>query len=423
MKLKIKNFRSIKKQEIELAPMTVVYGPNGAGKSSLLYALLTLKNVVMNPNQTPEGFFNYTFMNLGDFEAVVFDHQVRDEIELGTTLAQDALTLTYQVTIGANRGNLALSVGDKDVVKVQFPLSVSFPYPANQHKRERISLNQRTFAITWNGITAQVQQEHTLPPPPPDNPPFPPELPPPALPPFPGMQDQEIANRLAVLLNSPLETLRKVGIVPLKRGFSKPSYSTVPVSPLIITEDEIATLLSSERYLEPKVSLYLERILARDFRVHVTPGTSLFSLDSTDRETGLACELVNEGFGINQTVYLLAKCLHRETEWVCIEEPEIHLHPAAVRGMAKVFAQMIHNEGKRFLISTHSESFVLALLTLVTKGELNPSELACYLARKEGNLTQLERQSVDEKGQIEGGLASFMAGELEDISAFLKVAK
>jgi len=61
MRLAIKNFRSIKEQVIELAPINVVYGPNGAGKSSLLYSLLTLKNVVLNPNQQPGGFFNYVF--------------------------------------------------------------------------------------------------------------------------------------------------------------------------------------------------------------------------------------------------------------------------------------------------------------------------------------------------------------------------
>jgi len=50
MLLKISNFRAIQKQEIELAPITVVYGANGAGKSSLIYALLTLKTAILNSN-------------------------------------------------------------------------------------------------------------------------------------------------------------------------------------------------------------------------------------------------------------------------------------------------------------------------------------------------------------------------------------
>jgi len=61
MKLHIRNFRSIKEQDLDLTRVTVVYGANGAGKSSLLYALLTLKNIILNPNQNPNGSFNYTF--------------------------------------------------------------------------------------------------------------------------------------------------------------------------------------------------------------------------------------------------------------------------------------------------------------------------------------------------------------------------
>lgn len=394
MKLQIKNFRSIKEQEVELAPITVVYGPNGAGKSSLLYTLLTLKNIVLNPNQNPSGFFNYTFTSLGSFEAVVFDHQTHNEIELGVVLPKDDYDLVYQIAIGEQKGSFALSIEGKSLFTTKFRLPVSFPYSANQQVQETISQKELTFTVTWNGITATVQSG------------------------APGAQAQQEAIRLAGLLNAPVETLRKVGVVPLKRGFSKPHYSSVPITPTMITEDEVAALLSSDKYLEQRVSFYLERILERDFRVHFTPGIGLFSLDSTDKKTGVGCELVNEGFGVNQIVYLLARCLHRDTEWVCVEEPEIHLHPTAVRGVAKVLVQLIREEGKRFLISAHSESFLLALLTLVVKGELKASDLACYFARKEKN-TYFERQEVNEKGQIKHGL-SFIEAELEDIKSFLK---
>ena len=65
MKLHIKNFRSIKQLDLELAPITVLYGHNGTGKSSALYAPLTLKNIVNNPNQHIQEFFDYGFARLG----------------------------------------------------------------------------------------------------------------------------------------------------------------------------------------------------------------------------------------------------------------------------------------------------------------------------------------------------------------------
>ncbi len=398
LKLEIKNFRSIKKQKIALAPITIVYGPNGAGKSSLLYALLTLKNVMLNPNQAPDGFFNYFFSNLGSFEAVIHDHQTRAKIQLGIEVERNGRKLRYQVTIGQSEAAFSLSAAEKNKFKKRtFELPVTFPYPVNQQTQETIILDSKRFSVSWNGITAEVKAESQ------------------------AVTAQQEANNLAASLNAPVEILRRVAIVPLKRGFSQPHYQSTSLTPMLATESEVATLLAEDKYLEMKLSTYLEHVFEHDFRVHVKPGTALFSLDSTDKKTGVATELVNEGFGINQFVYLLALCLHRDTKWVLVEEPEIHLHPTAVRAAAKAIVEIVRDEGKGFLISTHSESLVSALLSLVARGELHPSEIAFYLAQKEGKITQFERQSVNEEGQIKGGLRSFMEGELEDIRTFLKV--
>ena len=93
----IRNFRSIKELSLQLAPITILYGQNGAGKSSFLYALLTLKNAVLNSNQRSDAFFNLSFANLGGFQAVVHDHKRASRIELGVSLSQHDSRLTYLV--------------------------------------------------------------------------------------------------------------------------------------------------------------------------------------------------------------------------------------------------------------------------------------------------------------------------------------
>lgn len=403
MKLGIKNFRSIAKQEIKIAPITVIYGPNGTGKSSILYALLTLKNIILNPQQETNSFFNYGFANLGGFEAVVFDHKSKEKIELEISSESPLpvmvgdIVFTYKITIFKNSGGFFLSVGDD--IKVNLELPISFPYSLNQQTQQEISYNQNPFVVIWNGITAQIQPKVQ------------------------NQEAQQMAIRLATIFNTFPEIIRKVDIISLKRGFSKPYYSTTPVSPMIITEDEVASLLANDKYLVSKVSFYLEQILNRDFRVNFRPGTAMFSLDSIDKKTGVSAELVNDGFGVNQIVYLLAKCLYDDTNIICVEEPEIHLHPTGVRELAKALVKISKEEKKHFIVSTHSESFLLALLTLVAKGNLRPSDLSCYLVQKKGRATQLEQQFVDKKGGIEGGLTSFIEGELEDIKDFLKVPK
>jgi hypothetical protein len=398
MKLYIENFRSIKKQEVELAPITVVYGQNGAGKSSLLYVLLTLKNIALNPNQGSSGFFNYGFASLGAFDAVAFDHKKDSSILLGVETNDTAVPITYKVVIRENEIRMNLSSPHP---RVDLDLMVPLPYPANQQIQQVIAAGEwdekAQFNINWNGLTSQVQPLQ------------------------PTKESVESAALLSSVLNAPVNLVSQSDVVPLKRGFTKPYYSPVPVSPYLVTEDELATHLSNDKYLVSKVSFYLEQILSRDFRTNTKPGTAIFSLDATDKLTGVASELVNEGFGVNQLVYLLAKALRDDSRWVGIEEPEIHLHPTAIRKLARAFARITREEGNKFIISTHSIDFVMALIAVVAEGELPPSDLACYWAQKDKKITRFERQLVNEKGQIEGGLSNFVEGELEDLKALLKV--
>ncbi|MFN4180700.1 MAG: AAA family ATPase [Armatimonadota bacterium] len=384
LKLTIRNFRAIRDQTLEIAPITVIYGENGTGKSSVLYALLTLRNIVLNPNQPVDAFFGYGFLGLGNFKTVVFDHNDQNQIALGVELEG----VGYTVSIGQNSGEFGLKAEGLTV-----NLSVAFPYPANAYEERHWD----KFKIVWNGLLAQVEPVEPIA-----------EL-------FPQ------AQRLALHLNKPAFILTAVDIVPLRRGFTKPNYGVASVSPAPFTEDEVATLLASDKYLEGKVGVYLERILGLDFRVHVQLGTSIFSLDVVDKETGTTCELVNEGFGANQLVFLLTKALRQSVRLVGIEEPEIHLHPSAQRKLAQELVRLKSEENKHFIITTHSEVFVTALLAEVARGNLKPNEIACYLAIKSGKEVKFERQQVDEHGGIEGGLRSFVESELEDLKVFLGV--
>ena len=402
MLLRIKNFRAIQNQEVELAPITVVYGANGAGKSSLIYALLTLKTAILNSNSATSGFFSYGFTSLGGFEAVVFNHATNNEIELSlrVDLPDGNGFFEHGISFSEARGSYKLK-GKHGVLEYNAEIQATFPYPANQSitvtDPSLPEVNRAGF--TWNGISAQLPSS---------------QLPQDALEPI----SRELPN-----VNLPAETLRKVTMVPLRRGFSKPFYQTQPLSPLLVTEEEVATFLSTNKYLVSKVSFYLERVLGRDFRINFQPGTAIFSLDATDKKTGVASELVNEGFGVNQLVYFLAKALSADAGWTCVEEPEIHLHPAAVRDFARALGDMVNDDGKHFVVSTHSESFVLALLSLIAESKLKPKQTAFYLVRKEGRRAIFDRQSVDDTGQIQGGLTSFMGGELEDLKSLLKSAR
>lgn len=81
-KLGVENFRSIENCDVELAPITIFFGPTSAGKSTLFYALLVLRNFIINPNQATDGLFNLGFQNLGGFDACIFDHRISKSLRV-----------------------------------------------------------------------------------------------------------------------------------------------------------------------------------------------------------------------------------------------------------------------------------------------------------------------------------------------------
>jgi len=391
--LKIKNFRSIANAEIELSPITVFYGPNGSGKSSILYSLLVLRNVLMNPNQSVDNFFNLSFTNLGGFEQVIFDHIKDEKIQLEIDYQTEDGSVKYGVDIGRKSGNFYIYT--PKLMKNRVSLPVTFPYPANARETIKIQKNSSAVELIWNGITVQLPSE------------VPPDI-------------VDFANEATKLLNSVPELFRKVDIIPLKRGFTKPSYSPVNLTSHILQEDEVATLLANERYLEGKVQSYCRDIFDKTFQVRAQIGTALFYLQVTDKK-GFTSELVNEGFGLNQTIFLLTKILRSDVSLICIEEPEIHLHPSAQSKLVRALVQSVGEENKIIVLSTHSEHIVSGLLSAVARGEIRPEEISCHLCTKPKKKTEIKKQPINSKGQIVGGLSSFMEAELENLKYILKV--
>jgi len=382
-KIQIKNFRSIKNIQIEIKPLTLLYGHNASGKSSILYAPFILRNIILNPNQTVDGFSNLIFCNFGGFNQIVYDHDAKLDIEIGVMSDTEFGELSYIVAFGKDNGSFRLKLDGK----IDETLHVKFPYPVNFQKKIQVELEGETAEFIWNGITTNPTTQPLT----------------------------QFGERLLKNLNSVIELIRNIDIIPLKRGFSKPVYSPISVSQFAINEDEVATLLTGGfGYLKNKVHTYVRKIFNKDFQLTSTPGTSIFYLQTVD-EKGLTSELVNEGFGINQTIYLLSKVLRPESSVILIEEPEIHLHPTAQSKLVEALVEIVNNENKTLIISTHSEHIISSLLSLVVENKIPHNQIACYLCKKEKGVTVVQEQKVNSKGQIEGGLTSFMEAEIETL--------
>jgi len=401
-KIEIENFRSVEKQQVALAPLTVMFGPTAAGKSSLLYALYVLRNFALNPNQALDAFFNLGFQSLGGFEACIFNHDTNRKMMLAVATRGDERSGRFGVSLGKSNAEVRLDLIAKpstSVPKISLKADVAVPYPMNQSVSENCDFKGNFFTVNWNGITASVVPRIARP------------------------ESPQQAQELAVMLNSPVEALKRVDFAPHRRGFFKPSYTPVPVTPTPTTDDEVATLIINDVNLPARISLDTEEIFGRDFRTFVPPGTATFYFQTTQKKARTPVYLVNDGFGVNQVVYILAKTHRADVATLLIEEPEIHLHPTVIRNLIRTLCRIVQEDKKQFVFTTHSEQFLISLLTCVAEGIIDPADVKCYHVTQERRATVFQEQHVTREGQLEGGLASFIEAETQDLKKFLSIAQ
>lgn len=403
-KIQILNFRSIANADLDLAPITVFYGPTGAGKSSVLYAICALRNFVMNPNQAIDGFFNYGFQGLGGFEQCIFNHETNHKLVLAATCRQAGNVLSkYGISFGKNGTKLTLETGGADLPSggldpISIHADVSLPYAVNQAFTTKTGSGDKGFTINWNGVTSNV------------------------VPNAPNQETQSRSVEIATLLNRTSEDIKNVDIVPHRRGFFKAFYTPVPISSIPTSEDEVATLIINDPHMAPKISIDTDEIFGRDFRTHTPVGTATVYMLTTEKKSKIPVYIVNDGFGVNQVIYMLTKIYRPGFDTILIEEPEVHLHPTVIRKLARQFCEIVKEEKKQLIFTTHSEQFLIALLTCVSEGLLSPSMLKCYQAIHEKKTTTFQNQAVNKEGQLDGGLSSFLEGEMEDLRKYLAVS-
>ena len=401
-KLFLKNFRGIEQQTLDLGRINILTGANNSGKSSIIYGLLALKNIVLYSNQSLDSFLNLGFLSLGGFtQTVYFKEEDKRSISLGISAETDAVYSEYTATLGKKASSLAIKTTKP--INVQLQLEVAFPYATNATTGVELSTELGKVNINWNGITPTISIEQVES--------------------SPGDKQKELLQNISLAFTNPLEELRSVDFIPVRRGFVKPNYSSVPLQSQLLSDDELATLLATDRDLEGKVANYLEKILDRSFNVRPTIGTANFNLQSRDRSTGFVCDLVNEGFGTNQLVTVLTKALRKEVLTVCIEELEIHLHPELMDKVMRVLMEIAYDENKQFIITTHSEHIVSSALTSVSKKKIKVDDLKLFYHHKEKKDTVIEEQKINEKGQVEGGLKSFYQTNLANIRDFFAIKK
>jgi hypothetical protein len=116
---------------------------------------------------------------------------------------------------------------------------------------------------------------------------------------------------------------------------------------------------------------------------------------------GLAHQAQDVGVGISQVLPVVVAAQQGNASVVCIEQPELHVHPAVQVGLGDLFIEGALHKGLSFLIETHSEHLILRLLRRireVTEAENTGDDIQVtpnlvgvyYLSKESGHMVATE---------------------------------
>jgi len=115
--------------------------------------------------------------------------------------------------------------------------------------------------------------------------------------------------------------------------------------------------------------------------------------------------IVDVGQGMNQALPLVvrANVTDRPNSMIVLEQPELHLHPAAHGDLAELFAKSAKENDQTFIIETHSENMLLRFRKLIIENNfgLTKDDVVIYwLEDAEIKGQELMEITIDEDGVL-----------------------
>jgi hypothetical protein len=127
----------------------------------------------------------------------------------------------------------------------------------------------------------------------------------------------------------------------------------------------------------------------------------VFAMRLIDRSRGVHVSIRDVGFGISQALPVIAQSMLSRRSLICIEQPEIHLHPRLQAELAELFVRCLPEpRANAFLIETHSEHMMLRLQRLIRERRLDPKDVSVVYVDSAGESTRAVQLRLDTDGEF-----------------------
>jgi len=136
---------------------------------------------------------------------------------------------------------------------------------------------------------------------------------------------------------------------------------------------------------------------------------------------GGAVNLIDVGYGVSQVLPIVVDCLRGEDGGTfLLQQPEVHLHPRAQAELGSFLGVLAKQQKKRFVIETHSDHLVDRIRMDIRDGKgLKPEDVSLlYFERKNGQ-ANIHRLTLDEHGNLLDPPPGYRSFFLEEERRFL----
>lgn len=133
--------------------------------------------------------------------------------------------------------------------------------------------------------------------------------------------------------------------------------------------------------------------------------------------------LADMGEGTNQVLPVITQSYMNSADLTIIEQAGLHLHPSAHANVAYRIAESAKQSGKKYLIESHSENFVLGLRNLIAHKKLSPADVAIYFIDHDGESATAKLYEVEGDGSMSDWPTGIFAENFQLLKDINKAAK
>ncbi|HGS4736183.1 TPA: DUF3696 domain-containing protein [Vibrio cholerae] len=126
---------------------------------------------------------------------------------------------------------------------------------------------------------------------------------------------------------------------------------------------------------------------------------NIISIQLTDKRNNTTVTPADVGFGIGQVLPIIIESVINRDAIICVEQPEIHLHPKLQAHLADLFIESSKNNNQ-WVIETHSEALMLRIQKRIRKNVINKSLVNVVYVQAGDNGSSIQNLPLDDNGRF-----------------------